>query len=83
MRFVAVPGHNRFGFCTECDACFVEMRACHPEQFMRKGKANILGCISVINNSYGNADKDGERLVPRTEELPLYTTEEFNDKVKC
>lgn len=48
---------------------------------MRKGKANIFGCISVINGSYGDADKTGERLVPRTEELPLYTTEEFNDKV--
>ncbi|CAN0339329.1 unnamed protein product [Pylaiella littoralis] len=48
---------------------------------MRKGKANIFGFISVINGSYGDADKTGERLVPRTEELPLYTTEEFNDKV--
>lgn len=50
------------------------------KSFMRKRKANIFGCISMINGSYGDANKASERLVPRTEELPLNTTEEFNDK---
>lgn len=35
----------------------------------------------MINRSYGGGQREGERLVPRTEELPLFTTEEFNDQV--
>lgn len=45
------------------------------------------GCLQVINERYKCDDEQGdeqpkrERLMPRTEDLPIYSVAEFNDKV--
>ncbi|CAM9319898.1 unnamed protein product [Pylaiella littoralis] len=69
-------------------ACFVffESRKQY-RRFFKKGSAKLCGIVEVVNPMY-EADADGEdedivedRLVPRTEALPLYTMAEFNEKV--
>lgn len=49
-------------------------------QFVFKGSATICGCMELVNEQYVPGDGKGH-LVPRTEDLPIYTTQEFNDKV--
>lgn len=44
----------------------------------------MCGLVEVVNDEFSDdAIKKAmeDRLVPRTEELPIYTTQEFNDKV--
>lgn len=55
-------------------------------QYLKKGAANLCGMVELVNEDFSEESlrKDIEdRLMPRTEELPLYTTQEFNDKVKA
>ena len=55
-------------------------------QFVTKGAANVCGVVELVNESFlidGMEAKMKDRLMPRTEELPIYSTEEFNDKVKA
>ncbi len=59
-------------------------------RYFRKGAANICGFVELINEAYTPGDGQGNdenpsatRLVPRTEDLPLYTVAEFNDKVRA
>ncbi len=58
-------------------------------RYFRKGSASLLGLFELVNEEYASGDgeeNDGDpsedRLVPRTEDLPLYTVAEFNDKVR-
>lgn len=42
------------------------------------------GCLEIINTSGDGSEADTaqqERLVPRTEDLPIYSVAELNDKV--
>ena len=53
-------------------------------QFFAKGTASICGVVTIINEEFSDEALKKEiedRLMPRTEELPIYTTQEFNDKV--
>lgn len=54
-------------------------------RYVYKGAAKGCGCLEVVNDMYMMGDKGGkasvDRLIPRTERLPLYTMAEFNDKV--
>ena len=53
-------------------------------QYFTKGAANLCGVVELINEDFADEALKKEvedRLMPRTEELPLYTTHEFNDKV--
>lgn len=53
-------------------------------QFFKKGSANLCGLLEVVNEEFSDeAIKKAveDRLVPRTQELPIYTPKEFNDKV--
>ncbi|CAM9152625.1 unnamed protein product [Ectocarpus sp. 12 AP-2014] len=57
-------------------------------RYFKKGSAKILGCVEIINERHdgeGDADENGapqyQRLVPRTEDLPIYSLSEFNEKV--
>ena len=46
--------------------------------------ANVCGVVQVVNENFVNEAVIAEaedRLMPRTEELPIYTMEEFNNKV--
>ena len=55
-----------------------------PMQYFNKGAANLCGVVEIINEDFSDEaihKKVEDRLMPRTEELPLYTTHEFNDKV--
>lgn len=63
---------------------------CAAPRYFRKGSAKLCGLVEVVNSKYereaeGEDEDDVEdRLVPRTEDLPLYTMAEFNEKVrKC
>lgn len=49
-----------------------------------KGAANLCGMVELINEEFTDEALKKEvedRLMPRTKELPLYTTHEFNAKV--
>lgn len=61
-------------------ACFLffETRKQY-RRFFKKGVANVCGCVDLVNERHGDDGKD--RLMPRNGELPIYTVEEFNDKV--
>lgn len=53
-------------------------------RFFKKGSANVCGCVALINEEYEDGDgsaKNANRLVPRTEDLEIYSVSEFNDKV--
>ena len=52
-------------------------------QYLTKGAANLCGVVEIVNEEFDEAilQEVEDRLMPRTEELPLYTTHEFNDKV--
>eukprot|EP00904_Undaria_pinnatifida_P011388 jgi/Undpi1/737/HiC_scaffold_10.g04201.m1 len=53
-------------------------------RYFAKGAASICGVVAIINEEFSDEALKKEvedRLMPRTEELPLYTTQEFNDKV--
>ena len=53
-------------------------------QYFTKGAANLCGMVEIINEEFSDEALKKEvedRLMPRTEELPLYSTHEFNDKV--
>ncbi|CAN0025142.1 unnamed protein product, partial [Ectocarpus sp. 6 AP-2014] len=54
-------------------------------RYFKKGSATLLGCLQVVNESYTGDDAaelpKRERLMPRTEDLPMYSVAEFNDKV--
>lgn len=53
-------------------------------QYFDKGAANLCGVVEIINEEFSDEailKKAEDRLMPRTEELPLYTTHEFNAKV--
>lgn len=53
-------------------------------QYFKKGAANLCGMVELINEEFSDEALKKEvedRLMPRTEELPLYTTHEFNAKV--
>lgn len=47
----------------------------------------LVGCVQIINERHGGGDgsKTGgpllDRLVPRTEDVPIYSVVELNDKV--
>lgn len=49
-------------------------------QYVTKGAARVCGCVEVVNDDYVPTSSPS-RLIPRTEDLPLYTTAEFNKKV--
>lgn len=51
-------------------------------QFFTKGTASLCGIVDIINDGFSDEDLNKDRLMPRTEELPLYTMEDFNKKVK-
>lgn len=52
-------------------------------RFFDKGVAKGCGCIELINEDYTPEDKKAmSRLMPRTEDVPIYTINEFNDKVR-
>lgn len=53
-------------------------------QYFKKGAANLCGMVELVNEEFSEEALKNEiedRLMPRTEELPLYTMQEFNDKV--
>ncbi|CAM9873857.1 unnamed protein product [Ectocarpus sp. 6 AP-2014] len=57
-------------------------------RYFKKGSAKMLGCVEIIHERHdgkGDADENGvpqyQRLVPRTEDLPIYSLAEFNEKV--
>lgn len=53
-------------------------------QFFTKGVAQLCCMVEIINDDFSDeaVKKEVEdRLMPRTQDLPLYTTLEFNDKV--
>lgn len=53
-------------------------------QYFTKGAANLCGMVEIVNEDFADDALKREvedRLMPRTEELPLYSTHEFNDKV--
>eukprot|EP00752_Nemacystus_decipiens_P002581 g2416.t2 len=56
-------------------------------RFFNKGSAKFLGCVQIVNERHNNGEGGGiggaqlERLVPRTEDLPIYSVAELNDKV--
>lgn len=53
-------------------------------QFFTKGAAHLCCMVEIINDGFSDeAIKKAveNRLMPRTEDLPIYTTHEFNDKV--
>lgn len=52
-------------------------------RFFEKGSANVLMCLEVVNNRFEGPKRRARnpRIMPRTEELPLYTLAEFNEKV--
>lgn len=53
-------------------------------QYFIKGSANLCGFVEVINEDFTDETIKRaveDRLMPRTEDLPIYTTEEFNEKV--
>lgn len=65
-------------------ACFVyfEFRKQY-RLYVTKGRAKVLGVVEIVNENFGKStDGSHDRLIPRTEALPLYTIVEFNDKVK-
>lgn len=49
-------------------------------QYMRKGAAQVCGCVEVVNQDFSST-VERPRLVPRTLDLPIYSTLEFNEKV--
>lgn len=51
-------------------------------QFFTKGTASVCGMVDIINDGFPDEALKKARLMPRTEDLPLYTMEEFNDKVE-
>ena len=56
----------------------------HVGQFFTKGAALLCGMVEIINDGFSDETTNKEledRLMPRTEKLPLYTTHEFNDNV--
>ena len=68
------------GFMVLCFVC-LETRKQYRRYFV-KGSANVCGFMEVINEDHAlTKDKLKHRLVPRTEELQIYTVSEFNDKV--
>ena len=57
---------------------------CPSLQFFTRGAANVCGVVQVVNESFVDEAVISEvedRLMPRTEELPIYTMQEFNNKV--
>lgn len=51
-------------------------------RYFKKGSAYIFGVVQLINERHDAKGRDtGERLIPRTEDLPIFTLAEFNDKV--
>ncbi|CAM9174754.1 unnamed protein product, partial [Laminaria digitata] len=53
-------------------------------RYVTKGAANLCGIVELINEDFDDEALKKEvedRLMPRTEELPLYSTHEFNDKI--
>lgn len=64
--------------------CFVKF-ANSFIQYFTKGAASLCGVVELINEEFTDEaimKEVEDRLMPRTEELPLYTTHEFNDKVR-
>lgn len=54
-------------------------------QFFTKGSAHLCCMVEIVNDGFSDeAIKKvvEDRLMPRTENLPLYSTHEFNDKVR-
>ncbi len=53
-------------------------------QYVSKGHTKILGVVEIVNKKFGESTEDpNDRLIPRTETLPIYSIAEFNDKVRC
>lgn len=53
-------------------------------QYLTKGAAHLCGVLAVINTEFSDEailKEVQDRLMPRTEKLPLYSTQEFNEKV--
>ena len=51
-------------------------------RYFSKGRAKILGVVEIVNEAYVQSTEDSkERLMPRTQVLPIYTFVEFNEKV--
>lgn len=53
-------------------------------QYFTKGSVSLCGMVEIINDTYSDEALKKEvedRLMPRTEELPLYSMHEFNNKV--
>ncbi len=54
-------------------------------QYFTKGAASFCGVVELINEEFSDAaikKQINDRLMPRTEELPIYNMHEFNDKVE-
>lgn len=68
------------GFMVLCFVCLESRK--QYRRYFAKGAANVCGFMEVINEDHAlTNDKAQDRLVPRTEDLPIYTMAEFNDKV--
>ena len=66
------------------EVIFAQQVLCPSVQFFAKGAANVCGLVQVVNENFVDEAVIAEvedRLMPRTEELPIYTMEEFNNKV--
>ena len=54
-------------------------------RFFTKGSAHVCACVDVVNEEFGDTahgkNKPRPRLVPRTEDLIIYSVLEFNNKV--
>ena len=50
-------------------------------RYFSKGAAKLCGFMEVLNEEALGRNQAPDRLVPRTENLPIYTMPEFNDKV--
>lgn len=69
------------GFILLCFVCLESRK--QYRRYFAKGAANVCGFMEVINEDHAlTKDKVQDRLVPRTEDLPIYTMAEFNDKVR-
>ena len=76
------PHNNNLGGVAPALSSFL----CSPSATTH-GMAQISGCVQIVNERHNTGEgSDGaagqqERLVPRTEDLPIYSVAELNDKV--
>lgn len=78
--------HFDTGLFVRC-CCVVPRCRClgrRHRQYFTKGSASLCGVVELINEDFSDEaiqKQVEDRLMPRTEELPIYNMQEFNDKV--